>query len=285
MTRPTPRRPASSRGGTQRPRKIAGQAPAPVGAPPADEERVPATGSPVPPGAQPPADDADVTTLGAASDASDVGAAEEPADVVAARPGVLARQKTTRVLIATLVLVTLALTLECVMLVADKIGGDDTTARDGGSDGIGAVSVPSDRPVVADDLDVKAGVDAAAKAAQEIVAVDYTKFDDEVDKAADLMTARFAESYRTTTADIRSAFIANKTVVQATVVAQGVSTASRTRLQALVFLNQFVQRTRAGKAETVATPYRVLVTMVNTNHGWLVDGLATDVEKKADSGE
>ncbi|NGZ99877.1 hypothetical protein G5V59_05390 [Nocardioides sp. W3-2-3] len=106
----------------------------------------------------------------------------------------LARQKTTRVLIATLVLVALALTLECLMLVVDKVGGDDTTARDRSGDGIGAVSVPADRPVLADDLDVKAGVDAAAKAAQEIVAVDFQKFDDEVDKAADLMTARFAES-------------------------------------------------------------------------------------------
>lgn len=285
MTRPTPRRPASSRGGTQRPRKIAGQAPAPVGAAPADDVRAPAAGSAVPPDEQPlTADDA---VRGGASPGASSGAraVAEPADEVAGRPGVLARQKTTRVLIATLVLVALALTLECLMLVVDKVGGDDTTAREGADDGIGAVSVPADRPVLADDLDVKAGVDAAAKAAQEIVAVDFQKFDDEVDKAADLMTARFAESYRTTTADIRSAFIANKTVVQATVVAQGVSTASRTRLQALVFLNQFVQRTRDGKPETVATPYRVLVTMVNTNHGWLVDGLATDVEKKADSGE
>ncbi len=37
MTRPTPRRPATSRGGTQRPRKIAGQVPVPAGAPAPDE--------------------------------------------------------------------------------------------------------------------------------------------------------------------------------------------------------------------------------------------------------
>ncbi len=274
MTRPTPRRPATSRGGTQRPRKIAGQVPVPAGAPAPDEVD-------------------DVSKVDDVSNVDEVEAespppvrpAAAPEPEVPARPGVLTRQKTTRVLIATLVLVALALGIECAMLVASTLGDDESTARDSAADGIGAVSVPADRPVLADDLDVKAGVDAAAKAAQEIVAVDHQKFDEEVDKAADLMTARFAESYRATTADIRAPFLANKTIVQATVVAQGVSTASRTRLQALVFLNQFVQRTRNGKAETVATPYRVLVTMVHTDRGWLVDGLATDVEEKADTGE
>lgn len=276
MTRPTPRRPATSRGGTQRPRKIAGQAPVPPGPRSLDASELDA----IEPGVTEPGvtgvtgvDEPAEETLGGAAPVS------EPAAGVPARRGVLARPKTTRVLIATLVLVALALTLECAILVAAKIGDDDSTARDA-PDKMGVVSVPADRPVLADDLDVKAGVDAAAKAAQEIVAVDYQKFDEEVDKAADLMTARFAESYRTTTADIKSAFVANKTIVQATVVAQGVSTASRTRLQALVFLNQFVQRTREGKAETVATPYRVLVTMVHTDNGWLVDGLATDKAKE-----
>ncbi|MEV5003172.1 hypothetical protein [Nocardioides sp. LML1-1-1.1] len=278
MTRPTPRRPATSRGGTQRPRKIAGQAPVPAAPASPDTTEPDAT---EPDATEPDATEPDATEVEQPAEETLGGAAPapEPADDVPARRGVLARPKTTRVLIATLVLVALALTLECAILVAAKIGDDDSTASDA-PDKMGVVSVPADRPVLADDLDVKAGVDAAAKAAQEIVAVDYQKFDDEVEKAADLMTARFAESYRATTADIKSAFVANKTIVQTTVVAQGVSAASRTRLQALVFLNQFVQRTRAGKAETVATPYRVLVTMVHTDNGWLVDGLATDKEKE-----
>ena len=62
----------------------------------------------------------------------------------------------------------------------------------------------------------------------------------------------------------------------ATVVAQGVVRANRTQLQALVFLNQIVTRVRAGEPETVLTPYKVLVTMVHTDKGWLVSNLETD---------
>ena len=72
-----------------------------------------------------------------------------------------------------------------------------------------------------------------------------------------------------------------KTVVQANVVAQGVVRANRTRLQALIFLNQVVTRERDGKPETVLTPFKVLVTMVHTDQGWLVDGLDTAAQRPA----
>lgn len=285
MTRPTPRRPATSRGGTQRPRKIAGQAsPVPVAEPATESDVEPQVEPDVEPDVAP-----EVEPEGA--EAPDEQHPEAPSPARAGRrtddgrPGVLARQKTTRVLIAVLVLVALALGIECAMLVVDRVRDDDSAQAVDGRDAVNEVSVPADRPVVATDLDVKAGVDAAAKAAQEIVAVDFQKYDDEVTKAADLMTARFADSYRKLAGEVQKDFVANKTVVQATVVAQGVAKASRTRLQALVFLNQFVQRTRDGKPETVVTPYRVLVTMVHTDQGWLVDGLATDVKEGTDSGE
>lgn len=285
MTRPTPRRPATSRGGTQRPRKIAGQgSPVPVAEPATESDVEPQVEPDVEPDVAP-----EVEPEGA--EAPDEQHPEAPGPARAGRrtddgrPGVLARQKTTRVLIAVLVLVALALGIECAMLVVDRVRDDDSAQAVDGRDAVNEVSVPADRPVVATDLDVKAGVDAAAKAAQEIVAVDFQKYDDEVTKAADLMTARFADSYRKLAGEVQRDFVANKTVVQATVVAQGVAKASRTRLQALVFLNQFVQRTRDGKPETVVTPYRVLVTMVHTDQGWLVDGLATDVKEGTDSGE
>ncbi len=285
MTRPTPRRPATSRGGTQRPRKIAGQAsPVPVAEPATEsdvEPRVEPDVEPdVAPEVEPEAAEAPDEQRPEAGSPARAGSRTDDG-----RPGVLARQKTTRVLIAVLVLVALALGIECAMLVVDRVRDDDSAQAVDGRDAVNEVSVPADRPVVATDLDVKAGVDAAAKAAQEIVAVDFQKYDDEVTKAADLMTARFADSYRKLAGEVQKDFVANKTVVQATVVAQGVAKASRTRLQALVFLNQFVQRTRDGKPETVVTPYRVLVTMVHTDQGWLVDGLATDVKEGTDSGE
>lgn len=264
MSGSTPRRPASSRGGVQRPRKIAGQNDATRPGDAAETDDVAASPQPTRPDR--PAK-AGPTTGGPA----------EPSSTDVQRPGILSRQKTTRVLIATLVLVALALGIETALFVVDRAGDDDkqaTAPRE--PSGVEGVAVPEGRPVIGDDLDVKEGVDAAAKAAKDIVAIDFQKYDDEVDQAADLMTTRFETSYRETAAAIKTDFVANKTVVVASVVAQGVVKANRTRLQALVFLNQNVQRTRAGKPEIVSTPFKVLVTMVHTDQGWLVDGLDTD---------
>ncbi len=262
MSGSTPRRPASSRGGVQRPRKIAGQR---------DTARPDETSADAPEAGTTPEAPA-VRTTGV----SLAKAAGTPPTPGPSRPGVLARQKTTRVLIATLVLVALALGSETVLFVLAKVDDDPAPAAQREASGVDGVDVPDDRPVIAADLDVKEGVDAAAKAAQEIVAVDFQKYDDEVDQAADLMTTRFETSYRETAAAIKTDFVANKTVVVARVVAQGVVKANRTRLQALVFLDQNVQRTREGKPEVVSTPFKVLVTMVHTDQGWLVDGLDTN---------
>jgi Mce-associated membrane protein len=177
------------------------------------------------------------------------------------------------VLIAVLALVTIALVAEFAILLADQLGGDD---KDQAAADSSTLTVPKGRPIVAATLQVRDGVEQAAKAAQEIVSVDYKKYDDEVDKAADLMTSRFAKQYRTTAGDIKDQVVGQQTTVQASVVAQGAVRANRTRLEALIFLNQVVERTRDGKKQTVVTPFKVLVTMVHTDHGWLVDRLDTD---------
>lgn len=272
MTRPTPRRPASSRGGTQRPRKIAGQTVPARTDEPSETEDGSAAGSD---------DQVSASTSGAPKVtvlekrplSRDRDSDDDDDDGRPARPGVLARQKTTRVLIAVLVLVAFALAAETLLFVVDRVGEDDPPSA---TESQGAPSVPKGRPVVADELSVQEGVETAAKAAQEIVAVDYQKYDQEVDDAADLMTTQFEEQYRKTAGEIEKDFVANKTAVQATVVGQGVVRANRTRLQALVFLNQVVSRVRDGKPETVVTPFKVLVTMVHTDRGWFVDGLDTD---------
>lgn len=273
MSRPTPRRPASSRGQTPRPRKIAGQS--------ATTPTTPSTPTtPTTPAAQKVAGKTATATpsparLSLAKEAGKPKAAatgpETSAAKDGARPGVLARPKTTRVLIIALGLLALLLAGQAVWWIRHDGG---TKAVDAGS-----VTVPDDRPVVADQLAVQDGVESAAKAAQEIVAVDFQKYDEEVDAAAELMTSQFEAQYRKTAGDIRDDFVANKTVVQANVVAQGVVRANRTRLEALVFLNQVVTRTRDGKPETVLTPFKVLVTMVHTDNGWLVDGLDTDAPR------
>ncbi|GAA1541886.1 hypothetical protein [Nocardioides humi] len=263
MSRPTPRKPASSRGQTPRPRRIAGQAG--TGRPPSAEEGLEETPQETPGEAS---GEPTEETVDAPAE-SELGPSSERV------PGILARPRTTRVLIAVLALVTIALVAEFAILVVDHVRDDDEPpAR--ATDGSGALVVPKGRPVVAAQLQVRDGVEAAAKAAQEIVSVDYAKYDEEVDKAADLMTDRFEEQFRTTIGDVKEQAVAQKTVVQASVVAQGVVRANRTRLEALVFLNQVVQRERDGKPETVVTPYKMLMTMVHTDHGWLVDGIETD---------
>jgi Mce-associated membrane protein len=243
MSSPRPRRPASSRGATPRPRKIAGQS---------------------------------MTTR---SDAPEE-LHEEPLGEIDREPwpeddapGMLASPKATRVLITVLAALALVLAAQGVWwVVADE--PERTVARDDA-----AVVVPSGRPVVADELAVLEGVEAAAKAAKEIVAVDHRKYDDEVEAAAELMTADFEKQYRATAGDIEKQFVAQQTRVQVNVVGQGVVRANRTELEALIFLNQVVERVRDKKPETVVTPFKVLVKMVHTDQGWLVDGLETDERK------
>ncbi|QIG42971.1 hypothetical protein G5V58_09540 [Nocardioides anomalus] len=145
-------------------------------------------------------------------------------------------------------------------LLAWAARGDDASAK------------PSSQPVVLSGDDATAAVDAAAKAAETIVAVSWQDYDQEVDEAAALMTQDFATKYRATAADIKDAFVADKTVVQARVVAQGVTHATRTEVQALVFLNQYISK---DGGDTTYTPYRALVTVIHTQDGWVVSNLDT----------
>ena len=48
--------------------------------------------------------------------------------------------------------------------------------------------------------------------------------------------------------------------------------ATRTEVQALVFLNHYVSK---DAGDTTYTPYRVLVTVLHTDRGWLVSALDT----------
>ena len=120
--------------------------------------------------------------------------------------------------------------------------------------------------------DARVAVAAAAQAAYTIVATSYEDYDAQVDEAAALMTTTFAEEYRQTAEDVRDDLVKSKTEVQVSVVAQGAVSANDTEVRALVFLNQFV--TKNGK-DPVFTPYRALVTVVNSDDGWLVADLET----------
>ncbi|WP_435769174.1 hypothetical protein [Nocardioides sp. SYSU DS0651] len=265
MSRPHARRPASSRGATPRPRKIAGQSPGArsevADAP--DELR---------------GDESSDAPATESSDRLGLGKAARAARSAEPSPPLLSSPRVTRVLIAVLAALALVLAAQAVWwLVGEE--AEPAVARDPGR-----VAVPEDLPVVASELAVLEGVDAAAKAAEEIVAVDHAKYDDEVDAAAALMTADFEEQYRETARDIEKQLVDQQTKVQVNVVAQGVVRANRTELEALIFLNQVVERVRDKEPETVVTPFKVLVTMVHTDQGWLVDDLETDASAE-DNGE
>jgi Mce-associated membrane protein len=243
MTRQDPRRPSSSRAPTSRPRRLAGQG---TPAPPVEPVETPATEAPAEP---PPVEPVETPAAEAPAEAPD------PTE----KPSLAALFDSRR---ATTVLLSLVAVLALVaggLFAWDAARGDDEAK-------------PSTQPVVIGGDDATAGVEAAAKAAETIIATSYQDYDKQLDEASELMTAAFARDYRQTAEDIKDDFVTAKTEVQARVVAQGVVHATRTEVQALVFLNQYVSK---DSGDTTYTPYRVLVTVVHTDRGWLVSALDT----------
>lgn len=181
--------------------------------------------------------------------------------------------RVTRMLLTIGAVIALLLLVEAVWAGVGLLTEDDDPEPTPAAEG--AISVPKGRPVQPTELVVQAGVEAAAKAAQKIVSRTYENYDAEVDEASALLTGGFATEYRQTTDDVRDEFIAQKTTVQARVVGQGVVRANDTELQALLFLDQYVVTNTGKEPKTSRTPYRALVTVVNTDDGWLVEDMDT----------
>ena len=257
MTRPTPRRPASSRNVTPRPRKLAGQAaPAETDAPAETEAE-----APIEPDVEAPAEPVQES------------ATEQVAAPGAAGTGVLDSDRATRALIRVLAVLAVLLLVLAGAWISHTVAGlvrDDPAPRDVPE---GSIQVPADRPVLPSELAVEEGVDAAAHAAQDVFSLGYRTYDKDVDAAVKLMTPGYAEEFRTTAEDVKSEFVRGMTSVQVRLRGQAVVRANDTELQALIFMDQFT--TRGKDQKTVISPYRVLMTMVHTNHGWLVDDVDT----------
>ncbi|MGH3334812.1 MAG: hypothetical protein ACRDOZ_03260, partial [Nocardioides sp.] len=100
----------------------------------------------------------------------------------------------------------------------------------------------------------------------------YKNYDEQVDQAVSKMDDEFADQYRQTAEDVRQEFLDAKKEVQVEVAAAGVVRASDNEVEALLFLNQYV--TTDGK-DTSYTPYRAMVTVVETEQGWLVSDIET----------
>ena len=136
-------------------------------------------------------------------------------------------------------------------------------------------TVSAARPVVTGELTHRAAVEAAARSTEEILSTSYDNYDDQVEQATAKMTDAFAEQYRETSEGIRDRFIASKTTLQVKAVAQGVVQASPAQVKALLFLDQYVEKTENGQPRTDYRQYRALVTVVHTDQGWLVSNIET----------
>ncbi|GAA4365481.1 hypothetical protein GCM10023146_07410 [Nocardioides caricicola] len=136
-------------------------------------------------------------------------------------------------------------------------------------------TVSADRPVVTGELSHRAAVDAAATSAVDILSTSYEDYDEQVEQATSKMTDSFAEEYRATAEGIKDRFVAGKTKLQFETVGQSVVQASPEQVQALLFLNQYVEKVVDGQPRTDYAQYRALVTVVRTDHGWLVSDIET----------
>lgn len=132
------------------------------------------------------------------------------------------------------------------------------------------------RPVVTGELAHRAAVEAAASSTEQILSTSYQNYDEQVEQATAMMTDTFADEYRQTSDDIEDQFVASETELQVEAVAQGVVRASSDEVEALLFLNQYVQKKdEDGQPKTDYAQYRALVTVVHTDHGWLVSSIKT----------
>ncbi|GAB4003232.1 hypothetical protein [Nocardioides ultimimeridianus] len=272
MSTQKPKRPASSRTSTSRPRKIAGR----VESDPADSATVEA------PAPQRSVRPAEATAPSNASAPRAPGAPTAPAKQAkpskpAAPPrpltdrlGLFAGRPLTRVLMIALAVLALVVVAQGIWF---GVKGDDHHGS--AQQAQGTIDVPADTPVQMNQSDIDQGVDQAAKDVVTLMSLHYKTFDEDVAKAVDLTTSRFAPEYQRTTADLKDDYVKKQVELSAKVIGEGVVKANTTRLQALLFVNQWATRGVGKDRRLVLTSFRVLMTMVHTNTGWLVDGMDT----------
>lgn len=264
MTRDIPRR-TSSRAPVSRPRRVAGQGSGASATPPTVESGLPSAESGAPPvesGVLPPETSDSLVETPDSTDESPDSTDETPESTdesPESTRGLATLFESRRVTVVLLGVVAVLALVAGGLFAWDAVRDDD-------------VAKPSKQPVVVSADDATTAVDAAAKSAQTILTRTYQDYDKQVDAATDLMTPAFAKEFRTTTDDVKDKFVADQTDQQVRVVGQGVVHATRTEVQALLFLNYYVSK--AG-GDTTYTAYRALVTVVNTNGGWLVSGIDT----------
>lgn len=136
-------------------------------------------------------------------------------------------------------------------------------------------TVSSARPVVVGDATRAEAVRTAAQSTEEILSTSFENYDEQVEEATSKMTETFAEEYRGTAEGIRDRFVDQSTRLQVKAVGQSVVQASSEQVQALLFLDQYVEKRVDDQPTTDFAQYRALVTVVRTDQGWLVSDIET----------
>lgn len=136
-------------------------------------------------------------------------------------------------------------------------------------------TVSSSRPVVVGDATRAEAVRTAAQSTEEILSTSFENYDEQVEQATAKMTDTFAAEYRETSDGIRDRFLEQRTKLQVKAVGQSVVQASPEQVQALLFLDQYVEKREKGQPATDFAQYRALVTVVRTDQGWLVSDIET----------
>ncbi len=136
-------------------------------------------------------------------------------------------------------------------------------------------TISAARPVVTGELTHRAAVEAAATSTEQILSTSYQDYDQQVEQATRKMTPTFAKEYRQTADGLKEKYAQQQLKLQVKAVAQGVVQASPQQVQALLFLNQYVEKTENGQPATSFAQYRALVTVVRTSRGWLVSDIET----------
>lgn len=262
MSSPNQRRP-SARSVTPRPRKIAGRASGV--ATPAAEEAPDAAPSPA----------VDLTQPEPSVEERSV----PERSVAGAATGrdlrsVFAEPRLTKVLAMVGAALAVLLVAQAVWLGVHYGVHDHSASRAGSDDGLIAVPDP-DRPVEMNQGDIDQGVHEASEDVVTLMSLHHERFDEDVAKAADLATASYAERYKQSAADVRDDYMTGRVDVSAKVNAASVVRANTTQLQALLFVTQWISKGTGKDRRLTLTPYRVLLTMVHTSTGWLVDDMQT----------
>jgi Mce-associated membrane protein len=116
---------------------------------------------------------------------------------------------------------------------------------------------------------------AAQAAATKVLAYDYRQIDSDVATAKTFLTTPLSADYANSSAELRTAAVALKSIQQAEVKTAAVEDASKNRVVVLVFVDQTLTQQPPGqsKPQAILKEERIRMTMLHRHGHWLVSQL------------